>query len=99
MYYFEYLNEKHIFSAHCNETLYWFWIKYKEMQLFNVDKFYKELFWNARFSLYFEKGNDLDLLTTGNTRMNSARYLAIFYLEYLDNQIDLKNKFGMILFV
>ena len=69
------------------------------MQLIHVDKLYKKLFWNAHFSLYFEKGNDLDLLTTGNTRMDSARNLAIFYLEYFCNQIALKNKFGIILFV
>ena len=69
------------------------------MQLIHVDKFYKKLFWNAHFSLYFEKGNDLDLLTTGNTRMDSARNLAIFYLEYFCIQIALKNKFGIILFV
>ena len=69
------------------------------MQLIHVDKRYKKLFWNAHFSLYFEKGNDLDLLTTGNTRMDSARNLAIFYLEYFCIQIALKNKFGIILFV
>ena len=69
------------------------------MHFFQVDRFNKKLFLNAHFSLYFEKGNDLDLLTTGNTRMNSARNLAIFYLEYFCNQIALKNKFGLILFV